>query len=42
LPRDVTEDGIISELNDEHSEKQLLPRDVTDDGIMIFVRFSQF
>ncbi len=34
---DVTEDGIVILVSDEHSEKAQSPMDVTEDGIVILV-----
>ena len=39
---EVTPDGIVIDLNDEHLENALNPIDVTDVGILMDVRLWQF
>ena len=38
---EVTLDGIVIDVNDEHSEKAYDPIDVTEDGMVIDARFLQ-
>ena len=38
---EVTFDGIVIDVNDEHLENASVPIEVTEDGIVIDVRFLQ-
>ena len=38
---EVTPDGIVMDVNDEHPENALDPIDFTEDGMVIDVRFLQ-
>ena len=38
---EVTPDGIVIDVNDEHPENAWYPIDVTEDGMVIDVRFLQ-
>ena len=39
---EVTSDGIVMDVNDEHPENAPDPIDFTEDGMIIDVRFLQF
>jgi hypothetical protein len=42
LPREVIDDGIVSDVNDEHPEKQALSRYIIEIEITTFLDFDSF